>query len=220
MAAIALTEAMVKSLADHFRAALPAEFVAAGVELVGDIAAHIAEDWESQAEDIRYPTVGIDAPIPGERGGRVGVPIKVDEPADPSDPNVVLYLQTAVVSTPLQVNIWAESKWQRSRVLAAVEAALIGDILEGSGMVRVSSAHYHGLPMSFRRDGTAQFLDSAGTVGKEEWRAVLTVVAESHEVVKVNATRLLELELRTRVARRHELDQVPEEIRTIFEPIP
>ena len=219
MAALALTEAMVKTLADHFRAALPAEFVAAGIELVGDIAAHIAEDWESQSQDLIYPTVGIDAPIPGERGGRIGVPVKVEQPIDPSDPNIVLYLQTAVVSTPLQVNIWADSKFQRSRVLAAVEAALIGDILEGSGMIRVDSVHYHGLSMSFRRDGTAQYLDSAGTVGKEEWRAVLTVVAESHEVVKVNAKRLIELELRTRAARWHEIDKVPEEIRTIFEPV-
>jgi hypothetical protein len=214
--ALALPEAMIRTLQDYLDAPLPTE-LAAEADPVGDLA-HVTDGWERLGHDLVYPTVSIDAPVDGERVSSAPVPIVLVQPAQASDPTIEVYYHVGSVDTPLQLNVFAESKVQRAEVVHALEVALQGDVLNGAGVLSLDSSHYFNLPIAYRREGPFRYMDTEGSVGADEWRAVCTVIAESHEIARVQTYRFIDLSIDWRVARVNKIDDVAGEIVTYFEP--
>jgi hypothetical protein len=216
--ALSLPEAMIRTLQDYLDGPLPTA-IQAETDPVGDIA-HITQGWERIGRDMHFPTVSIDAPIEGERVSSAPTPITIT-PAAPDSPTIDVYYHVGSAEIPLQLNVFAESPDQRSKVVHALEQALQGDVLEGAGLLQVDSSHYYNLPISYRREGPFFHIDSEATVGGDEWRAVGTVLAESHDIVRASLARFLDLSVDWRI---HEsvkivsIDDVPSEIVTYFEP--
>jgi len=213
--ALALNEAMIRTLAEYFDQDLPVALKAES-DPVGHIA-HVTSGWEHIGHDMRYPTVSIDAPIEGDRVSSAPVAIVIVE-SSPTAPIVEVYYHVADVEIPLTLNVFAESKVQRSLVVHALEVALQGDVLDGAGALQLDSSYYYGLPFGYRREGPFRSIDSETTVGGDEWRAVGTLLVESHEIARVQIARFLDLSIDWRVAEMTKVDQVPGEIVTYFEP--
>jgi hypothetical protein len=179
--ALSVTDAMIRTLADYLKAPLPTA-LAAETDPVGDMA-HVTSGWERIGHDMVFPTVSIDAPVDGERLSSSPTPITIVE-ASPGSAMVDVYYHVGSVETPIQINIFAESPEQRGRVLHALEQALQGDVLVGAGDLQLDSSHYYDLPIGYRREGNFRNIDTEGSVGGDEWRAVGTVLADSHEIVR------------------------------------
>jgi len=214
---LSVPDAQIRTLADYLRGDLAADLAPEGVQPIFALA-HIAEGWESQKVDLRYPTLTIDAPVSGQRFGRGAYDIEVTQPVDPANPDITVLVSIGMVSVPLQVNIFADSREQRSEVCHALEVTLQANVVNGVGLLRIASPYYHNLCVSYWRDGTIQYLDTENAVGGEEWRAVLTVQSECHEVVSIAAKRFIDLGVDYRVATAAEIDLVVGEVLKVFEP--
>lgn len=184
--------AAVRTLADHFRAPLPPELADVLNEPAGAVAAHVAEGWESLEQDLEYPTIAIDAPIAGERLGHAPMVLELFD-VDDHPEKVDVLIALASVTLPLNIEVFAKSRAERSRVLLAIERSFAAQSLDEESRLDLVSPHYHGRMMGFRRAGPARFADTAGRVKADEWRAIVPVEADIEEVALVRFPRLREL---------------------------
>lgn len=218
----ALDEAILKTWADHLSAQLgvlagsPPGSLVEAADAIGALADNIGIGWVGQAEDLVYPSLSLLAPVAADRMGRAPQDLTLAQPADPDTPTVTGLISIAVVGKPIEHDLVCESTWQRSLLVHAFELAMGALVLEGSGLVTINSSYYHGLPMSFRRVGGVQYADFSGGIARDEYRAIWSVEAWSHEVIDVESARLIDLEVRHQVSQ--DPSEVPAESQNVFDP--
>lgn len=191
-AGLAPSEALLKTLEDHLLSQVLPEPLQG--QMAGRLFSRIVQGWSAQSGDLVYPTLGIDAADAGTRVGRRAVELFTIGTPAAEDPVVRYVVVTGTIERVLDLNIWASSKAQRERLSHALELALRGDPLE-SGLVRVNSDHYYGLPISFWQDGSGRYMDTEGAVARDEFRAYYTVGASMLEVMVVEGPRILNLDV-------------------------
>ena len=210
---LSATEAAVRTLRDHFRLS----------PLVGIQAADIVSGWDEQLGDIEYPTVGIDASIPGSRmAGQVGIWAQEDvDPDDETNPDILVTAVVAHLELPLKVNIWASSHQSRAVVERSIEDALHSNVLDTGGQLflEASADEYYGAGITYRQSTPIRHTDAADSAGRREFRAELEIVASLPELRQVTAKKLLELQLGTVVVESTlDFSGDPQETVTVFSP--
>lgn len=185
-----ITSTMIRTLADHFRAPLPAAF--AGRPSVADLLGKpIAEGWESLEANLVYPAIAIDAPVAGEREAHAPIALALlDVEGHPEQVDIVA--SVASVTQTLMVDIFADSQASRAEVLEALEASFAVGVLEDESHLCLPVGHQR---IGFRRKAAPRFTDSTRGVSGDEWRAILEVEADADEIVVARCPRLVDLRL-------------------------
>lgn len=198
------TTAALAALGDHLKSAFTAGsvppawsyLVGAGAYAAADYAgaqANVQVGWGDQTRSIEYPTIVLDAPGGGERAAHSPVVLAQTNTGTPGvDPRAELLVSMASLGVPIEMNVWADSKAQRSAVLRAIDASLYA---QGAALA-LTPASYYGLPVSYFRTGTVQHADTESSTGSDEFRAIVNLTAYLDEVVPLTAARLTDLHLK------------------------
>lgn len=219
MARIDVTTAAVRALVAHLEANLPAA-LADESQPTGTIA-YVHEGWESQDEDMMFPSVVVNAMGMGERTGNS--PLEVESVFDPN-PNIAdltCRLLVASIDVSIAIDVFAESPTQRAEVCHAIEVALQVGVVAGedSGLIQLIATDYFNLTFSYRRTGTFQHTDTSDEVGGEMWRAHAEIECGAQEVANVEAVRFIDMSVDHRIGEVTRPDDITAgEVKTVFEP--
>lgn len=210
-----LVTAAVRTLADRFRDPLPAS-LAPFSESVGSLCQNIAEGWERLETELAYPTLVIDAPTPAERALHAPIVLALDAVVGDAA-KVDVTFGVAGVTIPLNLEVFASSPTQRSKVVEAALATFAGGLVDDDAQLEIASEHYRDRMIGFRVSGVPRWSDFAGRIRADEWRGIIPVEADVEEIVVARVPRLRELRVGMQLASSAEAFG-PIEYRTIFAP--
>lgn len=220
MPSIDVSTAAVRTLVAHLDANLPAALEDES-DPTGTVA-YVHEGWESQDEDMMFPSVVVNAMGDGVRTGNTPIVIESTFGTDPALPaDLTCRLLIASIEMSIAIDVFAESPTQRAEVCHAIEVALHAGIVSGedSGLIRLTAADYFNLPFTYRRTGTFQHRDSADQVGNEMWQAHTEIECGAQEVANVEAVRFLDMSVDQRLGEVTRPDNMTSgEVTTVFKP--
>lgn len=123
------------------------------------------------------------------------------------------YYALGDLTVPVQVDVWARTKFQREAVANVVVASLQPDPEWGSGL-DLFLPDYHGEIASFDFQDDDR-PDSEPNATENHWRSIVTLQAGTKKIVAQNVSLMEVLRLRSQIGPQPSL--VPQEERVVFE---
>lgn len=215
------SDAMMETLADFLdQPVFPAALRGHGIPTLDDLmdSRPVVRGWENQDRRLLYPTLIIDNPVAGTRTNSSPKVIErgLNNPA-PTDPSEVVLVSVGNLELPLQLTVKADSRHQRALMVNALETHLAAGIASGVGCLAIEAPAYFGRKIGYRREGGVRDLDTAGSVGGDEWQAVVEVVADASILHPLTVNRFLSLELQLQVFEPGMEDVTPIETIAVFD---
>lgn len=212
--------AAINTLATYLEGPLPPSVFAAVApsnESPGQLTGSpIARGWKDQRQDAKYPAIVLDA-APGTRSAFQPRTLYEIDPQD-EDINVQILVALATIELPVMCNVFARNSKQRAQVLRALEVAIHASALDSmSGQLALTMLDYSDQPMTIHRSGTPYYMDSTGSVGRDEFRAIMPLTIEYPEVVPMTVARFRKLTIQWDVRPEGTPAQSPLETTTIFD---
>lgn len=193
--------ALTRATTEHLRAST------ALVALLGD-AARVRNEWPGPNTTLVYPAITV---IPGSQTFEWQQP--VERLISSAGASALAYYAIGNVTLPLQIDVWAENKVQRRKLLQALELALFPDP-DAGGFARVAMTYYYGETALIFMDSPTQHGDGPESTIQNEWRATVAVTAETEFVVPKQVALMAQIVLEGHVGTIPE--NIPAELLVAF----